>query len=73
MKEQEEYPSPVAKQCPSCNSYQVTERREQKGNAVILKLHCNACRRDLLFWTGSRAEERLFKKRRRNLLKILGM
>lgn len=74
MKEQEEYPSPVARQCPSCNSYQITERREVVGKiSVILKLHCNACRRDLIFWTGSPAQERAFKKRRRGLLKRLGM
>lgn len=69
---EEEYPKPTSRRCQSCNSFQVVERRETKGNiSVILKIHCNACRQDLVFWTGSPSEERLFKRRRNRVRRIM--
>jgi hypothetical protein len=57
----------------SCGSYQITEQREQVNSAsVVLRLHCKACRQDLIFWTGTLAEERRFKKHRRKLSRRLG-
>lgn len=64
-------PQPKNRWCQWCLSKQVVERREIKNSMVILKLHCNACRRDLIFWTGSRVEERAFKRRRNNVQKMI--
>lgn len=69
----EDEPKPTSKRCPNCRSFNVVERREERGNiAVVLKQHCNACRYDVIFWTGTPAEEKKFKRRRRRLPKRLG-
>jgi hypothetical protein len=71
---EEEYPRPTSRRCPSCGSYNVVERREEASTVlIVLKLHCNACRRDVIFWTGSKVEERRFKKRRNALRRRLGV
>jgi hypothetical protein len=37
-------------------------REEQSISFIVLKLKCNACHNELIFWTGSRAEERARKR-----------
>jgi hypothetical protein len=58
---------PASKQCPECNSYQISECRIELGDRVSLALRCNACKRRFIFWTGTRIEERAFKRRRRGV------
>lgn len=64
-------PKPKNRWCQRCLSKQVVEHREIKNGMVILKLHCHACRHDLIFWTGSRVEERAFKRSRTRAQKII--
>lgn len=46
------------RRCTDCNSLQVVERREIKhGSFVVVKHHCKMCRRDLIVWSGTRAED----------------
>lgn len=64
-------PKPANRWCQWCLSKQVVEHREIKNSMVILKLHCKACRRDLIFWTGSRVEERAFKRSRTRVQRMI--
>lgn len=54
---------PAERRCPLCNSPRVKQvREEQSISFIVLKLKCNACHNELIFWTGSRAEERARKR-----------
>lgn len=57
------------KVCVYCRSHQVVEHRNEVVGVVSLMMHCNMCRRDLVYWTGTVVEEKRFKKSRRRNMK----
>lgn len=62
-------PKPASRRCPNCLSYQVVEKEGDQSTAthVVLKLHCNMCRQDTIFWTGTRAELKKYRRDKRRL------
>lgn len=62
-------PAPASRRCPNCLSYQVVEKEGDASSAtfVVLKLHCNMCRHDTTFWTGTRAELKRYRRQKRRL------
>lgn len=60
-------PEPGSRRCPNCLSYKVVEKEDSGSNPtfIILKLHCNMCRTDVIFWSGTRAELKKFKRNRK--------
>jgi ribosomal protein L33 len=64
-------PNPASRRCSYCGSYQITEKREENDDRVSLKVYCNACRRGVVFFEGTLAEERIFKRKRRVVKKKL--
>lgn len=66
-------PSPTTRRCANCGSYQVVEK-EGDGSSntfVVLKLHCNMCREDVIFWTGTRTELTIYRRKKRILNRAL--
>ena len=51
--------------CTYCNSKQIGEHQRDLGGIVEIYHRCNACRRELVIWSGTAPKARLFKKRRR--------
>lgn len=64
-------PAPTSRRCSDCMSYRVAERRVERDGVVQLVLHCNSCRRDVVFFSGTKSEAIAFKRRRRKVKRML--
>lgn len=66
-------PSPD-RQCSNCNSFRVVskEKWNETRTFVTLYLHCNSCRRDVLYWSGTRAQLHVFRKKQNFVKRKMG-
>lgn len=46
-------------------------REAQSISFIVLKLKCNACHSELIFWTGSRVEERARNRAKKTIRRNL--